>query len=77
MLKTVGYSISSVSVLCLGAASWGGAEGKPLILALLAIGMATSIIGMGFRWLSFAREQQAKGKPPLAPEGRPQMRISK
>lgn len=77
MLKTVGYSISSLSVLCLGAASWDGAQGKPMIEALILAGMATSILGMGFRWVSFAREQQAKGKAPMELEGAPQTRISK
>jgi hypothetical protein len=77
MLKTVGYSISSLSVFCLGAASWNGAHGKPEIMALLAIGMATSILGMAFRWVSFLREQQAKGKPAFALEGRPQPKATR
>lgn len=77
MLKTVGYSISSLSVFCLGAASWNGAQGKPAVLLLLAVGMATSILGMVFRWVSFLREQQAKGKPAFALEGRPAPKASR
>lgn len=69
MLKTLGYSISSVSVLCLGAVSWDGAKDKPVMQLLLIVGMATSILGMVARWLSFAREQQAKGKRPVEMEG--------
>jgi hypothetical protein len=70
LLKTIGYSISSLSVLCLGAVSWQSASQKPAMLLLLILGMATSILGMGLRWASFAREQKAKGKGPQELEGR-------
>jgi hypothetical protein len=69
LLKTLGYSISSISVLCLGLVSWEGAKDKPVMLTLLLVGMATSVLGMMARWLSFAREQQAKGKHPVELEG--------
>jgi hypothetical protein len=69
VLKTLGYSISSISVLCLGLVAWDGAKDKPLLLGLLIVGMATSVLGMAARWWSFAREQQAKGKAPLEMEG--------
>ena len=60
MLKTLGYLISTASVLLLGAVAWSSAaEHPPLLLALIA-GMATSIAGMFLRWLSFLREQKAK-----------------
>jgi hypothetical protein len=85
LLKILGYSISSLSVLCLGVVAWDGAKDSPVLLTLLIVGMATSVIGMAVRWLSFAREQQAKGKAPLEMEGprevpraaAPQTRISK
>lgn len=86
MLKTLGYSISSVSVLCLGLVSWDGAKDNPVMVVLLIVGMATSVLGMMARWASFAREQQAKGKHPVELEGprkdtlrgaQPQTRISK
>lgn len=60
MLKTLGYSISSLSVLLLGAVSWDSAKSKPLLLACLIVGMATSIIGMACRWVSFLRERAQK-----------------
>lgn len=69
MLKTLGYLISTLSVLCLGLVAWDGAKDKPQLMGLLIVGMATSVIGMAVRWLSFAREQRAKGKTPLAMEG--------
>jgi hypothetical protein len=69
LLKTLGYSISSISVLCLGLVAWDGAKDKPLMMALLIVGMATSVIGMAARWASFAREQRAKGKAPTEMEG--------
>jgi hypothetical protein len=55
LLKTLGYSISSVSVLCLGLVSWDGAKDNPVMVVLLIVGMATSVLGMMARWASFAR----------------------
>lgn len=86
MLKTLGYLISSLSVLCLGVVSWNGAKDNPVMVGVLIVGMATSVLGMVARWLSFAREQKAKGKRPVELEGprkeilrgaQPQTRISK
>ena len=63
MIKTVGYLISSVSVLLLGLVAWDGAKDKPLLTICLVMGMATSITGMFCRWLSY----QQKEKPPQSP----------
>lgn len=60
MLKLVGYLISCVSVICLGIVSWSGAAEKPLMLALLIAGMATSIIGMLVRFWSYLRDKRQR-----------------
>ena len=58
MLKLVGYLVSSVSVICLGVVSWSGAAKHPWLLAVLILGMATSILGMAIRFRSYMREKQ-------------------
>ena len=58
MLKLVGYLISCVSVICLGIVSWSGAAAKPLMLALLIAGMATSVVGMLLRFWSWVRDKR-------------------
>ena len=58
MLKLIGYLISCVSVICLGIVSWSGAAAKPLMLALLIAGMATSIVGMLLRFWSWVRDKR-------------------
>jgi hypothetical protein len=65
-LKTVGYLISSISVICLGAVSWTAAAEHPPMLAVLVVGMATSILGMLCRWISYRREkrEEAALSPP-------------
>jgi hypothetical protein len=60
VLKPLGYAISSLSVVLLGIVAWDGASQKPLLVACLAAGMATSIVGMGFRLASFLREEAEK-----------------
>ena len=55
--KGLGYLTSIVSVLFLGAVAWpAGAPGwhEPALI----IGMATSIIGMGFRYRAHLQEQR-------------------
>jgi hypothetical protein len=64
--KGLGYLVSIVSVLLLGAIAWP-AEGDPAWHApVLMAGMATSILGMGFRYkahLDQRRElKEAKAK---------------
>ena len=63
MIKTLGYLISSVSVLLLGVVAWDGAKDKPALAICLILGMATSILGMFCRWLSY----QQREKPPRSP----------
>jgi hypothetical protein len=60
VLKLVGYLISCVSVICLGIVSWSGVAEKPLMLALLIAGMATSIIGMLVRFWSYLRDKRQR-----------------
>ncbi|RYE04439.1 MAG: hypothetical protein EOP61_00515 [Sphingomonadales bacterium] len=59
--KGVGYLTSTVSVLLLAAVSLKAAEESGLLLACLALGLATSILGMCLRWHSHRLEQRAKG----------------
>jgi hypothetical protein len=63
VIKTVGYLISSVSVVLLGLVAWDGAKDKPVLLACLVVGMLASIVGMFCRWLSY----QEKEEPPRSP----------
>ncbi len=58
MLKLFGYVVSCVSVVCLGVVSWSGAAEKPLMLALLIVGMGTSVAGMLIRFWSYVREKR-------------------
>ena len=60
-LKSLGYLISVVSVLLLGAVSWKSASEHPLTLACLIGGMATSIVGMALRWSSYVIEKHRGG----------------
>ena len=58
MFKTIGYAISSLSVILLGVASWDGVKDKPLLLTCLVLGLITSIAGMLMRWASFLRDEK-------------------
>ena len=68
-LQGLGYLISSVSVGLLGIVAWPG-PGEPRWMAwAVAIGMATSILDMGTRFLSHLRdkrniERAARNQPP-------------
>ncbi len=57
--KLIGYLISSVSVLLLGAAGWPGAEHAAWKLPALIGGMAASILGMACREYSHRQEKAA------------------
>jgi hypothetical protein len=59
VFKTIGYVISSLSVLLLGFIAWDGAKDKPLLVVCLIAGMATSVAGMAFRWISFLKNEKA------------------
>jgi len=60
MLKTVGYLVSTLSVVLLALPGWKTATEHPLLLFALIMGMATSVAGMFLRWLAFLREQKQK-----------------
>ena len=58
MFKTIGYAISSLSVVLLGIAAWDGVKDKPVLLACLIAGLVTSIVGMLMRWVSFLKDEK-------------------
>ena len=53
-----GYLISAVSVLLLGAIAWPGPGDPDWHLPVIILGMATSVIGMGFRYKSHLDQQR-------------------
>jgi hypothetical protein len=59
-VKSLGYLISIVSVFLLAAASFKTASQDRLLLICLVAGIATSVVGMGLRWISYLREQREK-----------------
>ena len=59
VIKTIGYVVSCASVALLGVAAYPGAEKAGLLPALFA-GMATSVAGMGLRWLSYEIEKRSE-----------------
>jgi uncharacterized membrane protein YccC len=59
-VKGVGYLISILSVFLLAAGSFKNAAQEPLLLLCLIAGMATSIAGMGLRYLAYRRELREK-----------------
>jgi len=58
-LKALGYLVSTVSVLLLGMAAWPKPDEPAWKALAVSVGMATSIGGMGFRWLSHRKEKAA------------------
>ena len=56
--KGLGYLVSAVSVLLLGAIAWPTAAEPAWHKPILIAGMATSILGMIFRYLSHRRQQR-------------------
>lgn len=68
-LQGLGYLISSVSVGLLGAVAWPGPDEPRWMAWTVALGMATSILGMGLRYLSHIQdrrniERAARDQPP-------------
>jgi hypothetical protein len=57
--KLIGYLISSVSVLLLGAAGWPGTEHAAWKIPALVGGMSASILGMACREYSHRQEKAA------------------
>ena len=58
ILKGAGYLTSIVSVGLLGAVAWKSASEDSLMLALLILGMATSVFGMFLRWMSYWEREE-------------------
>lgn len=58
-MKSVGYLISSVSVLLLGLAGWLRPDQAQVKSVALITGMAASILGMLMRYLSHRKEKAA------------------
>jgi len=56
--KGLGYLTSIVSVFFLGAIAWPKPDAPAWHLPALIIGMATSVIGMGFRYKSHLDQQR-------------------
>ena len=59
-VKSFGYLISSVSVALLAIVSWSNAQKSALLTACLLGGVATSIIGLACRWLSYEVEERRR-----------------
>ena len=57
-MKGLGYLISIVSVFLLAAGAFKTASQDPLLIFCLVAGMATSIVGMALRYLSYRRERR-------------------
>jgi hypothetical protein len=54
--KGLGYLVSIVSVFFLGAIAWPKPDAPWWHLPALIVGMATSVVGMGFRYKSHLDE---------------------
>lgn len=68
-LQGLGYLISSVSVAFLGAVAWPGPDEPQWHAWAVILGMATSILGMGVRFLSHLKDRAnirraANNQPP-------------
>jgi len=56
--KAIGYIISIVSVFFLGAIAWPRQGDPHWHLLALIVGMATSVLGMGFRYLAHIQQKK-------------------
>jgi hypothetical protein len=56
--KAIGYLTSIMSVLFLGAVAWTKSDPPSWYYPVLILGMATSIIGMGFRYAAHLRQKR-------------------
>jgi len=56
--KGLGYLVSMLSVCLLGAIAWPNARDPAWHLPVLIVGMATSILGMAFRYKSHLDQQR-------------------
>jgi len=55
--KGIGYLVSIISVLFLGAVAWPGSGEPRWHVPALVAGMVTSIAGMGFRYVAHLKQQ--------------------
>ena len=60
--KGLGYLVSIVSVFLLGAVAWPSSGEPHWHMPVLIAGMATSILGMGFRYLAHLQQQKELNK---------------
>lgn len=60
--KALGYLTSIVSVAFLGAIAWPTKEDPAWKLPVLLVGMATSILGMAFRYLAHIHQKKELSK---------------
>jgi hypothetical protein len=58
-MRGLGYLISIVSVLLIGAVAWPAPEEPRWKVAALLVGMALSVGGMGLRWMA-SRQQKSE-----------------
>ena len=58
-MRGLGYLVSIISVLLLGAVAWPKPDEPRWKLLALVAGMVLSIVGMGLRWLA-SRQQNRK-----------------
>ena len=68
-LKGLGYLISTISVFFLGIVAWPSPEEPQWKAWAVAMGMATSILGMGVRFVSHRKDRRdikkaANNRPP-------------
>jgi hypothetical protein len=56
--KALGYIVSIVSVFFLGSIAWPKLEDPAWHLPALIVGMATSVVGMGFRYKAHLDEKR-------------------
>ena len=74
--KAAGYLISILSVFLLGAVAWPSTEDPAWIKPVLIAGIATSVIGMAFRYKAHKDQQReiqrAKAKAGAGSGSKPQ-----
>ena len=56
--KALGYISSIVSVFFLGVIAWPKPDEPRWYVAVLIVGMATSVLGMGFRYLAHIHQKK-------------------
>lgn len=57
-IKAIGYLVSILSVFFLGSVAWSKENPPAWYYPALIFGMATSIIGMGLRYLAHLRQKR-------------------